>query len=141
MDNRELTEKLSHAIKVGQYNMIRLRTSAPLRLGEYALLSYIWDNKDNKDGVKISDISKYMNVTPPTVTPIVSRMESKGFISRVAGKCDRRVVNLFLTEEGEKILCQCNEKRLNMVSKIIEKLGEDDTRELIRILERLSPKA
>lgn len=139
--NKELLEQLAHAVKTGgQYNLMRLRAISPLRPGEYALLSYLWDHRENKDGVKISDISRFMNVTPPTVTPIVSRMEKQGFIRRVSGKCDRRVVNLFLTEEGIKTLAVCNEKRAVLFSNLVDMLGEDDTRELIRILNRIAPK-
>ena len=140
MINKELIKQFADAVKRGgQYNLMRLRAVSPLRPGEYALLSYLWDHRDNKDGVKISDISKFMNVTPPTVTPIVSRMEKQGFIRRVSGKCDRRVVNLFLTQEGIDNLQTCNKKREEVFSEIVEYLGENDTKELIRILNRIAP--
>ena len=141
MDKDNLIKQLSDAVKTGaHYNFITLRSATSLRPGEYALLSYIWDHKDREGGVKISDISRFMRVTPPTVTPIVGRMEKQGYINRVTSKQDRRVANLFLTPKGKEALDECNEKRSEQFSNLIEILGEDDTKELIRILKKMSPK-
>ena len=64
-------------------------------------------------------------------------MEDKGYISRSSNKSDRRVVYVKLTEEGENFLREENIKFENFTYKIVEKMGEEDTDNLIRLFNRL----
>jgi len=51
----------------------------------------------------LSDISQLMNVSNPTVTGIIDRLEKTGYVKRVPSKIDRRVTNIIPTKKGEKM--------------------------------------
>lgn len=54
--------------------------------------------------ISVTPLSKLTSLSQATVTDITKRLEIKGYISRKKSKDDKRAVNLFLTESGEKII-------------------------------------
>ena len=97
------------------------------------------NHKDDKDyyGIKTSDSTQKLCITKPATSKILNIMEDKGYISRSSNKSDRRVVYVKLTEEGENFLREENIKFENFTYKIVEKMGEEDTDNLIRLFNKL----
>lgn len=88
-------------------------------------------------GIKMSEISKRMNVSRPAITQMINYLEEKGYAERVLTKNDRRVVNVCLTEAGNEVLKKCESTGIAMLNQITDSLGESDTEELIRIVNKL----
>lgn len=55
-------------------------------------------------GITAKEVSTNVNLSQATVTNILDRLESKGFIKRIRSESDRRRVALFLTDEGKESL-------------------------------------
>ena len=89
-------------------------------------------------GVKMSDISRYLDISKPAVTQIVNDLEKRGYVERVLTKNDRRLVCVRITEDGDKILDRGEEEYQEKLMQVTEILGEQDTHELIRIITKLS---
>ncbi len=53
-----------------------------------------------QDGMTIGTMSQKRNVDAPAVTGIISRLEQIGLVERRHDRQDRRVVKVYLTEEG-----------------------------------------
>ncbi len=137
METMDLAQKFLDTMDSGmRHNMLRNRDMMPLRPGEFALLAYLDRNEENRD-IKVSDISRFMGVTPPTVTPVVSRLEEKGFLNREVDRNDRRVTNLVLTQKGRTMIRDCMQRRLQTTQALIAFLGNEDALEVIRLLERV----
>jgi DNA-binding MarR family transcriptional regulator len=58
---------------------------------------------DESDGLTIGTISLKRGADAPTVTGIVNRLEHNGLVERRHDKEDRRVVKVYLTDEGRDI--------------------------------------
>ncbi len=56
------------------------------------------------DGLTIGTLSQKGGIDAPTVTGIVKRLEHSGLVERIHDREDRRVVKVFLTDEGRDIL-------------------------------------
>ncbi|MEO8971410.1 MAG: MarR family transcriptional regulator, partial [Ktedonobacteraceae bacterium] len=69
----------------------------PPQWGLLALLS-------ESDSLTIGSISLKRGLDPPTVTGIVNRLENNGLVERRHDKEDRRVVKVYLTDEGRDII-------------------------------------
>jgi MarR family transcriptional regulator, organic hydroperoxide resistance regulator len=54
-----------------------------------------------KDGMTISEISERVGIEPATVTGMVDRLTSLGYVERVRHPSDRRKIQVFLTKKGE----------------------------------------
>ncbi|MBT0587647.1 MarR family winged helix-turn-helix transcriptional regulator [Alteromonas oceanisediminis] len=58
------------------------------------------------DGVLASHIADAINLSSATVTSILDRLESRGFVTRERSKEDKRKVMLHLTAQGESALLE-----------------------------------
>lgn len=58
--------------------------------------------RQKKEKVQVSDISRHLNVTMPSVTRLVSELEEKGVLIKYADEEDGRNVLLKLTPLGER---------------------------------------
>lgn len=56
-----------------------------------------------EDGVTIGAMSQKRGIDAPTATGIITRMEQNGLVERRHVREDRRVVKIFLTDEGRDI--------------------------------------
>jgi DNA-binding MarR family transcriptional regulator len=54
-----------------------------------------------QDGQTIGTISQRRGLDAPTVTGIVKRLEQSGLVERLHDRTDRRIVKVFLTDEGQ----------------------------------------
>lgn len=83
--------------------------------------------------VLVGDISKLMGLSPGRVTNILNMLEKRGYIEREHDEADRRKVYVALTKSGGKHLQEKYEETIRYISGIFEELGEEDTREYLRI--------
>src|SRR5437588_4232450 len=75
----------------------KLYVVTPPQWGVLALLG-------EQDGLTIGSLSQARAIDPPTVTGIVGRLEQSGLVERRHVREDRRVVRVFLTEEGRDVM-------------------------------------
>lgn len=92
---------------------------------------------ENYYGMKTSELTKNLCITKPATSKMLNVLEDKGYIERTSSKCDRRVVYVRLTKEGEEFLEEENKKFENFTYRVMEKMGEEDTENLIRLFRKL----
>lgn len=56
--------------------------------------------------ITIGDISSTLGIAKPNITPLLDALTERGFIERIRGAGDKRIVNVHLTDEGYKMLGQ-----------------------------------
>ncbi len=119
----------------------RLRLNPPrdsfhgLKPGEFFLLTTLLEAIPPGDsGLKVSELSNRLNVTPAAVTHLINDLEKTGHVERVADPADRRIVLLRPTEAGRQAIAAANEQFYKYLRGLIEFLGEDDSREFIRLM-------
>lgn len=83
------------------------------------------------------DIEKKLNLTNPTVTGLINRLETKGLIERVENENDKRMRNLYVKKET-----MCFNKKLKHIFResdlvALKDFNEDEKRELESYLERI----
>ncbi|WP_426480302.1 MarR family winged helix-turn-helix transcriptional regulator [Chryseobacterium sp. R2ACT005] len=82
---------------------------------QYLVMMVLWEG----DGLTVTHIGEKLYLDSGTLTPLLKRLESKGFISRKRKKEDERVVEVFLDEAGK----QLQKRACEIPGKIQEKLG------------------
>ena len=73
----------------------RLSLSYP----QYLVMLVLWEG----DVVKVTDIGRKLHLDSGTLTPLLKRMESEGFITRKRSGEDERAVHITLTEQGRNL--------------------------------------
>lgn len=84
--------------------------------------------------MKVSEISKQMHVTSPTITQLLNGLEPNGLVERQIDPEDRRSVGIRLTEKGECVAERAWEGFLTALQGLIDYLGEEDSERLTDLL-------
>lgn len=93
---------------------------------------------ESEEPVTVSRLSQKLGVTTPTVTKLLSAMEEKGIVERTVSRRDRRKIIVSFTEEGLEMGKKAQEHFMQDLSNLVALLGEEDTRSLIRILNKVA---
>lgn len=102
--------------------------------GEYGVLRYLLQGKED---ITAGYLGEKLQVVPGRMTDILTALESKGFIERRRNEKDRRVVNVFITDKGREEAERKRQAIHEDYKGLIEILGVDDARELMRLLKIL----
>jgi DNA-binding MarR family transcriptional regulator len=92
--------------------------------------------KPGEKGIKPSMMSDVMHITRGAITHIVNEMEAEGLLERIPDPLDRRVVLIAITSEGQKMLDDTYQRFMTRMNTLIDYLGEEDSRELGRLLSK-----
>ena len=94
--------------------------------------------KHNNSIITVSEISKILRVTSPTVTQILKKLEANGFIERHTDDIDRRVVRIALTEKGQNVALKAREEFRASLDGLIDYLGEEQSNQLADLLSKVT---
>ena len=92
--------------------------------------------KSDASDIKVSEISKLLHVTPPTVTQLIKGLEANGFIERNIDPIDRRAVGIKLTEKGEIVTQRAAEAFAASINGLIAYLGVEQSNQLAELLSK-----
>jgi len=63
---------------------------------QYLAMLVLWKT----DNLTVKDVATRLSLDPATVTPLLKRLESLGYVSRTRGTTDERLVFIQLTPKG-----------------------------------------
>ena len=72
------------------------------------------------DGIEMSALSKKIGIDNSTATRLVMGLEKKGWVNRRTANYDKRVIQVALTQEGDKIQTQL-EQQFDLLGAAIER--------------------
>jgi DNA-binding MarR family transcriptional regulator len=93
--------------------------------------------KPDTPEMKVSEISKLLHVTSPTITQLLKGLEANGLIERNIDPTDRRAVGITLTEQGEMVTQQAAAAFTASLHGLIEYLGEEQSDQLAELLTKV----
>ncbi|TCS77756.1 MarR family transcriptional regulator [Muricomes intestini] len=64
---------------------------------QYITMMVLWEHKQ----VNVKELGKYLYLDSGTLTPVLKKLEQKGWVERSRAKEDERVLNVTLTKAGE----------------------------------------
>ena len=134
MDYTELSRELMKTLHT-YYHIQMQRKLNNAAHGEAFALQYIYVN----NGMTMpSEIKTAMSVSSARIATVLNGLEDKGLITRQVDSKDRRRTILKLTPEGEKKAIEAEQKLLKTIIKTLEFLGEEDAKDCVRIIGRLT---
>lgn len=92
--------------------------------------------ENSPEGVKVTEISKTLQVSPPTVTQKITSLEEKGFINRVHSKKDRREVLVSISDEANDLIESMHYEFLQRCIGLADYLGVDQSEQFNKLLSR-----
>jgi len=91
-------------------------------------------SRESPLGVNVSQISKMLFVTSPTVTQMVKNLSTNGFIERTTDSLDRRIASIRLTDKGELIAQKATDRYQTIYSGLVKSLGKEKSDTLNALL-------
>jgi DNA-binding MarR family transcriptional regulator len=90
-----------------------------------------------QDGQTIGTLSQKRAIDAPTMTGIVKRLEQSGLIERRHDREDRRLVKVYLTDEGRDIMRFLPDAAIEFSKTMSQGFSEDEKRDLQAKLQRI----
>ncbi|MBQ1453722.1 MAG: MarR family transcriptional regulator [Ruminococcus sp.] len=95
---------------------------------QYVVMMYFWEH----GGSNVKAIGETLLLDPSTLTPLLKKLEAKGYVTRTRSKEDERNLIIELTESGEALKDQAVEIPAQMGKCLA--LSEDEATSLYKIL-------
>ena len=106
-----------------------------LTRSQVEVLMYLIRNRD-KD-ISGRDIERFFDLTNPTVTGILNRLENKGFIRRATSPIDARIKYIKVTDKAIKIKEESNKIMRETQKKLFEGISREDIATINMLLEKI----
>jgi len=88
----------------------------------------------------LGEIAKKLELSKPSVTAIVDKLESKGYIKKFQSDEDRRSFHVHLSEKGKNLVKMHNETHNKIVDMIQNKLDDEELETLLTLLNKVVAK-
>ena len=98
---------------------------------QYLVLMVLWE----KDEVNLSTIAEKLQLQSNTLTPLLKRLQQRGFLERKRSETDERNIVITLTEKGKKLKDQACDVPGLLAEQI--PLSMEEAKELYRLLYNL----
>lgn len=132
----EQIEKLRKQVHI--MKKARMSKDDFLYSGEFSLIKQIYHyNKENDENPTLIILSNLLGITQATVTPLVDRLVAKELVIKEVSPKDKRAKLISLTPKGEEYLKQNIKEEYSRLQALLDCLGDDDTNDLIRILDKV----
>ncbi len=95
---------------------------------QYITMMVLWEKKE----MNVKTLGEYLYLDSGTLTPVLKKLESKGYLKRTRSKSDERNLLVSITKEGEALKEKAKESPAKIGSCV--KLSEKDAKELYRLL-------
>ena len=98
---------------------------------QYITLMVLWEHHE----MNVKELGKYLYLDSGTLTPVLKKLESKGYIERKRSKTDERNLCIRITENGNEL-----KKQAVVIPKKVGKcvkLKEDEAKQLYSLLYQL----
>jgi DNA-binding MarR family transcriptional regulator len=90
-------------------------------------------------GCRVQDTAERLDLTAPTISIGVRRLENMGLVQRSADPDDQRAVCLYLSPQGRKIASKARSLRAAKMETMLAALAVDEQEAFLEMLERVVP--
>lgn len=123
--------RLIHRMLIESARLAAIRQAIADRIGvtgtQYTIMMSILHLQDG-EGISISALADYLEVTGPHVTALVGKLASRGYVRKTVNPKDRRGVLVRLTPMGRKRLLQAFDFIRNVNDRLFAGLSRDEFR-------------
>jgi homoprotocatechuate degradation regulator HpaR len=88
--------------------------------------------------LNLTDLCRSCCIHKVSMTRIIRTLADKGLVHRVRQQADRRAVHVSLTSQGADLMGRMTPAANSVYARVIEDLGEEQARQLLSLLRKLS---
>lgn len=117
--------------RIGKLNR---RLGAGEKKCEMVSFGLLFADGEGRSCVCMTDVSRFLMISKPAATQLVNRLVEMGFVERVDDPNDRRVVYIQPTEAGKRCFEEELEKRLTIIRRAMQRIGEGRSLKLMEAM-------
>jgi DNA-binding MarR family transcriptional regulator len=133
-----IDQRLGGHIKRVEQELMAAKSAAVKESGltvpQYAALLVLWENP----GISAAGLARGCQVTPQTMTTILQNLEAQGLIERTQHPWHRNVMEIRLTEAGEKAFNKADAKAVPLERRLAAAFSPEEYQTLVKLLARCS---
>ena len=111
-------------------NILKRSDQTDFSISEIHMLEAVGKGKDRRR--TISELAEVLNITLPSVTVAINKLMKKGYVEKVRGEEDGRIVYVSLTRQGRRIDSAHRYFHESMVRSIIRDMTESEMQALYK---------
>lgn len=116
----------------------RARSGAHLmRIGLHPGQELVLKVLADSDGRTMSQLALALGVQPPTVTKMVTRLSTQGYVRRQVSDTDGRLARVFLTDEGRDLVASVDKAWKRLEREAMSGLDDKDRKKLRKLLRQV----
>ena len=101
---------------------------------ELSVLGVICENEK----MNVTDLANSLKISKSAVSQTLSKLEKKGYVKRKINLFDKKISYISLTENAKEKYEKKKEEYDSIINKVENQMGENDLKELSRLLAKLS---
>lgn len=135
MNTTEILIKIRKIVRSINLESKKIQKEYGVSIPQVLCLNYLYrsTNYQSTQG----KIRQFLNLNSSTISGIINRLEKKGLLAKLPKQGDKRVVNIVLTSAGAELLQQIPELLHEELSQKLEKLSQQQFKEIERGLDAL----
>jgi len=90
-------------------------------------------------GCRVQDTARRLDLTAPTISIGVRRLEKMGLVERAADPDDQRAVCLYLSARGRRVAAKARAIRAQKLDRMLGVLSPEEQESLLELLEKAVP--
>lgn len=127
--------KIKHLNKLMEKNFNKALEEYNLTAQQARILFFLADYIEGRKEIEINqrDLEREFDLTNPTVSGILLRLEEKGYIQRITSQKDGRFKKIVVTSKTWMFLEELDVKRKNSYKYLVQGISEEEETEFKRI--------
>lgn len=122
-EDMQTTKRLMHPY------FARFFATLDLTVGQSYLLLVL----DESQPISFKTLADKTYMTPGAMTQLIDSLEKLDYVKRVRGSTDRRIIHIYVTEKGARIIETIHKQRDQLMSKMLEVLTNDELEQMAAI--------
>lgn len=131
------SETVCYNIKMAWHAIYRMYNTAAAKHNSTTSVGFVLLNIDVKNGSPATKIAPLIGLETRSLTRMLKSLEEQGIIYRKNDENDKRMVRIFLTEEGKKKREMAREAVISFNKLVQEKIPEADLQVFFKVVNEI----
>lgn len=101
------------------------------------VIEAVYELSADQEEVRVSDVSRHLNITTPSVTKLIQELEERGTLEKYQQREDKRVTLVTLTDFGRELQRKYVAEYHRVWSERMQDITEEEVKTVIRVIARL----
>ena len=90
-----------------------------------------------QEGLTQKELSKLSFVTPATITGMLIKLETNGYVRRVPDEIDKRIMRVYLTEEGHNLAASGEKHMMCLLENLFDGFDDEELHTFLTLTRKL----